>query len=297
MAWTQRRMQHRRRARLAVCSLAFALVLSALSTGCRADVPSDRRAVANSAAGSHAPTPSASPAQTWQFPDKKSVGPLFATSGDTHSCTAAVVASASRNIVMTAAHCLDGQAVGMRFMPSYDDGATPNGIWTVTGAYADARWLRTQDPRFDYAFLRVAPDSTGGALQDAVAGLRLTTTTSARQPVTVVGYGAGSDDEALVCGNLAYKVAGGAADPAGADYLEFDCAGFVGGTSGSPLLVPSSTSGAAALVGLIGGLHSGGCTDAISYSPLLTIDAAALLRRASSSSVADVFPSPPHSDC
>ncbi len=289
------------RRRRAVATSWLALVLSALSTGCSTDPPSDQPPAASSAASEqvamHAATPSASPARTWQSEVKESVGPLFPASGQTHSCTAAVVASASRDIVMTAAHCLSGSALGIRFMPGYTEGATPQGIWTVTGAYADARWLRNQDPHFDYAFLRIAPETNGRALQDSVAGLRLATTAPARQPVTVLGYGAGSEDEALVCGGLAHVVEGGVAGAADSAYLEFDCGGFVGGTSGSPLIVTAAKSGVATLIGVIGGLHQGGCTDAISYSPLLTADAAALLRRAGSSSVSDVLPSPPLSDC
>lgn len=299
MACTVRRLRRRRRA--AATTSWFAFVLSALSTGCSTDSPSDQPSAANSPASAqaamHAATPSASPARTWQSEVKESVGPLFPASGQTHSCTAAVVAGSSRNIVMTAAHCLSGSALGMRFMPGYTEGATPHGIWIATGAYADARWLRNQDPRFDYAFLRVAPDSSGRALEDSVAGLRLVTTAPAKQPVTVVGYGTGSEDEALVCGGLAHDVGGGVADAVEPDYLEFDCGGFVGGTSGSPLIISPAKSGAATLIGLIGGLHQGGCTDAISYSPLLTADTAALLQRAGSSSVPDVFPSPPLSDC
>lgn len=179
-------------------------------------------------------------------------------------------------------------------MPGYTEGATPRGVWSVTGAYVDAHWLRHQDPRFDYAFLQVAPDSSARVLESFVTGLRLETTSRAQQPVTAVGYGAGSDDEALVCGGLARKLDAGAANP---DFLEFDCGGFVGGTSGSPLIAAASKSSDAALVGLIGGLHGGGCSDAISYSPILTDDASNLLRRASSNSHPDVLPSPPVSDC
>src|ERR1700712_4975124 len=47
-----------------------------------------------------------------------------------HSCSASVVQSPGRNLVLTAAHCISGSGAGLQFAPGYVDGKTPYGVWT-----------------------------------------------------------------------------------------------------------------------------------------------------------------------
>lgn len=221
------------------------------------------------------------------------VGPLFPASEQTHFCTAAVVDSVAHDLLLTAAHCLSGSAAGMHFTPGYVEDTTPGGTWSVTEAYADKRWIQNEDPHFDYAFLRVAPDAAGDLLEDVVPGFELRAAAVGPELVSAVGYGAGSDDLPIVCGGDTRPFGTGGA----VEYLEFDCAGFVGGTSGSPLLAAGDNPSTQAIVGLIGGLHGGGCSDFVSYSPALNRDALTLLQRASGRGSSDVMPVPLPPDC
>lgn len=86
------------------------------------------------------------------------VGALFANpASDEHNCTASVVDSPAGDLLLTAAHCVSGSAAGMMFAPGDRDGVVPYGRWIVSGVQLAPGWLKSQDPREDYAFLTVAP--------------------------------------------------------------------------------------------------------------------------------------------
>ena len=56
------------------------------------------------------------------------VGPLFFDGlANDHGCSADVIAAPSRDLVLTAAHCIEGTGAGITFAPGYLDGATPYG--------------------------------------------------------------------------------------------------------------------------------------------------------------------------
>src|SRR5689334_10511729 len=63
------------------------------------------------------------------------VGALFEhDAGGNHFCTASVVASPGRNLLITAAHCINGGKNGgyrqdVAFIPGYRDGQEPFGVW------------------------------------------------------------------------------------------------------------------------------------------------------------------------
>jgi len=64
------------------------------------------------------------------------VGALFLRAGHgNHYCTASVVSSPGRDLLVTAAHCINGGDGGgyrsdVVFIPGYRDGRAPHGIWT-----------------------------------------------------------------------------------------------------------------------------------------------------------------------
>ena len=64
------------------------------------------------------------------------VGALFEhDASGAHFCTASVVSSPGEDLLITAAHCIsNGDGSGYKsdivFIPDYDNGATPYGIWT-----------------------------------------------------------------------------------------------------------------------------------------------------------------------
>jgi hypothetical protein len=195
------------------------------------------------------------------FPSVLGLGPLL---GLPHYCSASVVHSEGRDLVLTAAHCVYGTGAAIEFAPGFHDGVSPYGVWTVRRAYVDPAWRGAQDPQHDVAILQVLPHGAHH-IEDVTGANTLAAAPASGTAVTVDGYVAGSGGRPITCTNHAYYTDG---------YPSFDCDGYAGGVSGGPWLVGS------AVVGVIGGLHQGGCTPSTSYSSAFGTDAAALLARA-----------------
>lgn len=224
------------------------------------------------------PAPPGTPTAT-SFAGTPTVGPLFRDGLNAdHECTASVVASPARDLVLTAAHCVFGTAAGWQFAPGYDHGTTPYGVWTITAAYVDPKWLTGQDPRYDYALLRVAPVGST-RIQDVTGANTLGTAPTVGAAITDIAYNAGRDDDPIRCTTSAYRTAG---------YPSFNCHGYVGGSSGSPWLTRGS--GRKTVRGVIGGLHQGGCFEYTSYSSPFTWAVYRLLARAARDESPDVVP-------
>lgn len=236
------------------------------------------------AAGSSG-TPSAT-----SFGGDPTVGALFSGGLDGgHSCSASVVDSPGADLVLTAAHCVAGTGAGLEFVPGYADGTAPHGVWAVTAAYADPSWLSAQDPAHDYAVLRIAHqmiDRRSLGVEDVVGAHSLGPAPAPGAPVTVDGYAAGADDLPVSCSSTV--------ELTGA-YPTFVCHGFVDGTSGGPWLQGAGAS--TQLVGVIGGLNQGGCTEGTSYSAPFDADTAALLQRAAAGLDPDTLPAAGTSGC
>jgi V8-like Glu-specific endopeptidase len=190
-----------------------------------------------------------------------------------HFCTASVVNSPAGNLVLTAAHCLAGLSPSqIVFVPEYRDGAAPYGVWPVTRAVVDEAWSASASPDDDMAFLLVRQPGTKASVQSFTGGERLGFGQPPRQPVRVTGYpdNAGAP---VSCLNQA--------TPFGAVQLEFDCAGFATGTSGSALLADvSPVTGLGTVLGIIGGYQQGGDTASVSYADRVGAVVAALYKRA-----------------
>lgn len=206
-----------------------------------------------------------------------------------HECTASVVRSASRSVLIGAAHCFSGTAAGVQVVPGYHDGVAPYGVWTVTRAYVDPGWIADQDPQRDWVFLVVAPQRWHGRtarIQDVVGGNLPLFALRDGQRVTVPAYGAGIDDRPITCTVPSYRFQG---------FPAFDCDGYIGGTSGSPWLVRTPLG--PAVTGVIGGLHQGGCVTWTSYSSVLGNAAWRGYLRASLGARPDVLPDPGSDGC
>ena len=204
------------------------------------------------------------------------VGALFTVSDGklgSHFCTASVVDSPAGDMLVTAAHCLTGYSLtapaGIAFVPGYSQGATPYGIWTVTRAFVDAAWAAsTSSVNDDVAFLTVAPSAGGLPLQSVTGADELGTNQPTGQVVRVTGY-PDTSDEPLTCRNYATAF--------GSTQLQFDCASYTDGTSGSPFLARGGTSGRPdVVIGVIGGYEQGGNTPEVSYSAVFGPSVAAL---------------------
>lgn len=200
-----------------------------------------------------------------------SIGALFAAGErDAHGCTASVVRSSTQDLIVTAAHCVSGDGVGMTFAPGYERGAAPYGSWTTTAAYVDDAWITDHDPRADIAVLRVDRRKISGKMRtvESVAGGSTMTTKNVPTglKVAVSGYRAGRGDDPISCTNTLTTVG---------DYLSFACDGYSNGVSGSPMIHDGR------IVGIIGGLHQGGCDPATSYSSDISVIGPQLVARAS----------------
>lgn len=212
------------------------------------------------------------------FPSLLGLGP---TLGLPHYCSASVVHSAGHDLVLTAAHCVYGTGLATEFAPGFHDGVSPYGVWAVRRAYVDPAWRTSQDPQHDFAILQVAPQG-GHRVEDVTGANRLGAAPAGGRTVTVDGYVAGSGGRPITCTNRVYYTAG---------YPSFDCDGYAGGVSGGPWLAGST------VVGVVGGLHQGGCTPSISYSSAFGADVAALLARAEAGDGGDVAPIPGGDGC
>ncbi len=242
------------------------------------------------------PSPSAAQPPPGETSVEPTLGPLFLNGiGRAHNCSASVLASASRDLVVTAAHCLSGTGAGVEFVPGYRDGSVPYGVWTATQAYVDPAWIASQDPRHDVAILKLRRQQRDGhwvGVQDVVGANLLGPAPSDGASVQVPAYPMGLHDEPISCQSSLYRTEG---------YPGFDCPGYVGGTSGAPFLLPSALPGAAGsgkvVVGVIGGLHQGGCSDETSYSAPFGPAVYLLRQRATAGLSPDVLPRPRASGC
>lgn len=219
------------------------------------------------------------------------VGPLFFHGvRKPHGCTASVVASRGHNLLLTAAHCITGTGAGILFVPGYQAGHSPHGVWTVQKVWVDPSWVRSHDPRHDYAFLRVASQRIAGRqtdVEDVTGGNSLGITAHHSQHVRVTGYPGGLGDSPITCANLLLSTAG---------YPTFDCHAYSAGTSGSPFAA-IGRDGRTWVTGLIGGLHQGGCYEWNSFSSPFTADIFVTYRRAESGRGADTTSSAGSDGC
>ncbi len=210
------------------------------------------------------------------------VGPLFgSTDAQPHNCSASVIHSPGHDLIVTAAHCLSGTGAGQLFAPDYRDGTEPFGTWRVLRAWVSPGWMTKTDPDLDVAVLQVGPRTVNDHLEqveDVVGAETLGTTPAPGARVTVVGYTHGIDDRQITCTNILGRTN---------QFPSFSCHGYVGGTSGSPFLTAARPR---VIVGLVGGLNLGGCTEAVSYSPPFGAAVAALLARAVAGDAAQSLP-------
>ena len=266
----------------------IAFVLAAMSAGCGSNGTSSVPAAGTAAAGAagywtEGRLLAAQPSRQWRLSASQAspratpsahspvigaprVGALFSrNSSGNHFCSASVVASPGRDLLITAAHCIDGGKGGgynqdIVFIPGYENGSEPFGVWTVSKLLVDQHWTTASDPDYDVGF--VVLNSNGGKnIQDVLGANEIAFNAGYTNLVRVTGYPS-SADAPVTCINRTTKQS--------ATQIRFDCGGFFGGTSGSPWVTdfdPQTRTGH--IVGVIGGYQEGGDTDSISYSVYL----------------------------
>ena len=208
------------------------------------------------------------------FGGAKTVGALFYTTGTKeHYCTASVVDSAARDLLITAAHCVydAGYMTNIAYVPMYHGGIRPYGIWAVTSITVSSRWRSAQDPNYDVAFLTLAPHGSS-QVQTVTGGLALTLNGSYSHPVAVIGYN-DTQSSPVRCATRSFEFRAG--------QQEFYCYNFRDGTSGGPWITGyNPATGTGNVTGLIGGYEEGGNVDWASYSPYFNSAVGALYQQA-----------------
>jgi V8-like Glu-specific endopeptidase len=194
------------------------------------------------------------------------VGALFVhdASGN-HFCTASVVGSPGRDLLITAAHCIHGgKGSGYKqdivFVPGYANGSTPYGVWTPSKLLVAPQWATSSNPDFDVGFVVLKP-LDGKNIEDVLGANQIGFDAGFTHLVRVTGYPA-SADAPVTCQNWTSQQS--------AHQEKFQCGGYYGGTSGSPWIArfdPGTRTGT--IVGVIGGYQEGGDTDSVSYSAYL----------------------------
>jgi len=211
------------------------------------------------------------------FTGTKAVGALFSdVKGKlTHFCTASVVNSPDGDLLLTAAHCLEGRSLTpagtLFFAPEYHAGKFPLGRFDVQAAFTDSAWQKSKNPDDDFAFLTVDQD-----VQKITGANTLRTGAKLPQQVEVVGY---PDDTnaPIFCSGKAR-----AFTKHSLRQEVFRCAGYTVGTSGGPFLVNVKADGLGRVIGDIGGYQQGGDTASVSYSAQYLSSMAALYKSVTS---------------
>jgi V8-like Glu-specific endopeptidase len=216
------------------------------------------------------------------FNGTKSVGALFTDFNGklTHFCTASVISSPDGDLLLTAAHCLEGRSLtpagSVVFGPEYHSGKFPLGTFEVREAFTDSAWQKSRDPDDDFAFLIAG--KPGQDIQHKTGAQTLETSAKLPAQVQVIGY-PDATSRPITCTNEAR-----AFTKHGLHQLVFDCPGYTDGTSGGPFLADvKAATGDGKVIGAIGGYEQGGDTPSVSYSAQFLANIAALYKTATAS--------------
>ena len=129
-------------------------------------------------------------------------GRLFVRQGNARGfCSATAVNTATRQLILTAAHCVNSGPRGFRgrstwssyveFVPAYSNGTAPFGVFVAyrKSVFALRQWVRFGNPNFDVGAILVGPNAEGVNVADAVGGgATLLTDQTRRQEFQTFGY-------------------------------------------------------------------------------------------------------------
>jgi V8-like Glu-specific endopeptidase len=120
------------------------------------------------------PRRTAEPADSSTYPGRTHGKVFFTIRGfGDFLCSATVVRSGGRNLVLTAGHCVYDDisrqfATNWMFAPGFRDGRKPFGEWVARHLATTAQWRSDADLRYDVGVAVVHRDPNGRGVQDAV---------------------------------------------------------------------------------------------------------------------------------
>jgi len=129
-------------------------------------------------------------------------GRLFVRQGNQRGfCSATAINSPSRQLVLTAGHCVNSGPLGpgghtawshfLMFVPAYANGTAPFGAFIAhrKSVFALEQWVRFGNPNFDVGAIVTKPNAEGVNVADAVGGgAAIATDLSRRQDFQTFGY-------------------------------------------------------------------------------------------------------------
>jgi hypothetical protein len=145
-------------------------------------------------------------------------GKLFFTNGGkTYQCSGTVVTAANESVVATAGHCVfddetDTPNSSTMFIPGYDDGDMPYGIWDATRVLTTDQWMNGSrgDLRYDVGMV-IVEQQEGRTIQDTLGSRGIAFRQNPAQSFDAYGYPA---DEPFDGGDLFHCASGpGYVDP------------------------------------------------------------------------------------
>ena len=168
-------------------------------------------------------------------------GKVFFTLGGTdYVCSGAATASANRDVVTTAGHCVNegpgAFATNWAFVPAYNYGSRPYGTWTARTLVTTSAWANSGDINYDGGFA-VMNTLNGSHLTDVVGGQGIAFNLARGLYYTAYGYPAAPpfDGESLKsCSGTASDDVWGGTQSQG-----IPC-NMTGGSSGGPWLTGST---------------------------------------------------------
>jgi len=116
-------------------------------------------------------------------------------------CSATAIDSPSRQLVLTAGHCVNSGPLGIRgnsawsryvlFVPAYSNGIAPFGAFPArrNAVFALPDWVQFANPNFDVGAILVSPNRDGHNVADAVGGgVSIVLNQSRHQQFQTFGY-------------------------------------------------------------------------------------------------------------
>jgi V8-like Glu-specific endopeptidase len=122
-------------------------------------------------------------------------------------CSGTAINSASRQLVLTAGHCLYSILPGHRvptparyfdFVPDYSGGQSPFGEFIGRKGFLPRPWLRNINENYDMAAVLTDPNAAGQNVADAVGGgIPIATDRTRDQQYQVLGYPGGAERKSM----------------------------------------------------------------------------------------------------